>query len=126
MIWLSEAPDGFGVVVVSEDNTIGQVRLRHIGEEVLQRLGIVREIKPAVGKMRQDHLDHEGLEAEAFTLLLDKPRPKLHQPHDLREILLIGYSALAGELEVVGDVRAQQRAVVLADKVAEPVRVARV
>ena len=91
---------------------------------MLERLRVVGEIQAIVAELGEDHLDHEGLEAEAVALLLHASRPELHEPNDLREVLLLGALALRGEFEMQRNARLQERAVVLADEVAVPLRIA--
>ena len=91
---------------------------------MLERLRVVGEIQPVVAQLGEDHLDHEGLEAEAVPLLLHAPRPELHEPDHLREVLLLRALALGGEFEMQRNARLQERAVVLADEIAVPLRVA--
>jgi hypothetical protein len=70
--------------------------------------------------MRQDHLDHERLETESVPLALHVSGPILHQPDDLGKVRLLRLLALAREIQMQGNARLEERAVILADQVAVP------
>ena len=108
--------------MVLKNDALAEVGFRHVGEERLQCLGVVREIHAVVTQLGQDHLDHEGLETEAIPLLLHAPSPKLHQTHDLREVIRLGLFALLGEFEMQRNAGFQKRTVILADQVTAPFR----
>ena len=104
--------------MILKDNALEEAGLRHVGEERLQRFGVVREIHAVVAQLGQDHLYHEGLESEAVTLLLHASSPKFHQAHDLREVIWLGLLALLGEVKMQRNTGFQEGVVILADQIA--------
>ena len=85
-------------VVVREDDLLSQVASSDVREEVLQRLGVVGEVQAFVAQAREDHLDHERLEAEAGVFPLQVPHPELDQPNDLHKVLRLRLLALLREI----------------------------
>lgn len=122
--WVLQLGHARSLVVVLEDDGLAKVRARDVGEEGLQCFGIVAEVNPLVAELGHDHLNHEGLEAEAVALLLHQAGPVLGQAHDLGEMLRLGVLALAREVQVQWDAGLQERAVLLANQVAAPVGLA--
>jgi hypothetical protein len=122
---LGEDADARCLIVVCEDDQRAEVSLYNVGEKVLERLGIVGEIKAFIREVRQYQLDHEGLESETVLFALHARRPEFDQAYDLREIITNAFT-LANELQMARDAGCKQGPVILADELPIPVRIATV
>jgi hypothetical protein len=111
-------------VEVGKGDPLGKAGLDDVAEDLLERLGIVRQVHAVVGEVGDQQLGHERLALEHRVGQLALPRPPLHEPDHLG--VVVGVSVLAGadELQVQPDAGQQPVAGVLGDQVAAVIRVA--
>ena len=93
-------------------------------EDRRQRLGIVVKRGAAIGKMGDDQLDHERLEAEIFVGLLLQTRTKTSPGAQLGEVLVVRVLALADKLQVHRHAGHKELAGVLRNRGHRAIRVA--